>query len=988
MLAWTLATSLLAAPPAAELNLDLAAPLRTWDEAIPLGQGLLGGLLWGEGTTLRLSLDRGDLWDLRTPELATTPEFSYAHLRELVAAANHAAIVRIFDGLYRGPYPTKIGAGRLEMELPAGHELQRCGLDLAQAEGRAELAGGGTVRVIYCADPAVALLWLPVAPTAVRLRAPAAVEQLGYPAATLGGGLAAGEAWYLQPTAGELRYTALARWRAVDGGTLLAVTVATSSTRQDPRELARQAVDRALAQGWARLEAAHRAWWARFWAASSVTLPDPWIAQQYALVQYFYGAASRVGAPPIPLQGVWTADAGSLPPWKGDYHHDLNTQMTYAAYLPAGRYDEGRAFLEYLWDLLPRFREFARCFYGTPGAAVPAVMAVDGQPLGGWAMYSLAPSNAAWLAWLFVEHWRYTRDPQFLRERAWPWAREIGEQLAALLQPGADGVLRLPLSSSPEIHDNSLRAWLQPNSNYDLMCLEALFRGLAELAGVLELPAEVARWRTLATGLGPYLTSPDGALMFSAGEPVEASHRHFSHSMALHPFGLLHAASPTAARTIAATVARYEQHGSSAWCGYSFSWMAALRARLGQGEAAYEQLDTFVKAFCLRNGFHVNGDQSGLGLSNFTYRPVTLEGNFLAAQAVHEMLLQSWSADPGLATPLLRLFPAMPWRWDRASFSDLRAEGGHRVSATWEQHAVTSVRIVAGSAGLLRLLDPSAGRPPTWHGPQPQRVGLPPEFHVKQAAAGEDPEFHVKQAAAWEWLVQPGDVLAASWPAPATPQPRPAGAAEPLQLASGPIRLNRLPLRIGADSQGHSQFHGDLVHPAVYDRALSAAEVAQLASAAAPAGLPGCLVAPTPQATAGGYLNAAVADLLVRRQGTVVTAPDERFGQVFRLDGTGFLEVAADRRLDCRQGLTLAVWIRPRALPPAGARLLDKSPVGGATAYLLDTYPGDSLRLIVRDPHVGFPAKLPLQTWSHVAATVDGSGQAVLYVNGQARPPR
>ena len=89
------------------------------------------------------------------------------------------------------------------------------------------------------------------------------------------------------------------------------------------------------------------------------------ISRQYHLVQYFYGAASRRTAPPMPLQGVWTADNGGLPPWKGDYHNDLNTQMTYIAYQAAGHFDEGLSYLDYLWDRRDVFTAFARDFYGT-----------------------------------------------------------------------------------------------------------------------------------------------------------------------------------------------------------------------------------------------------------------------------------------------------------------------------------------------------------------------------------------------------------------------------------------------------------------------------------------------------------------------------------------------------------------------------------------------------------------------------------------------
>jgi hypothetical protein len=57
----------------------------------------------------------------------------------------------------------------------------------------------------------------------------------------------------------------------------------------------------------------------------------PAIQRQYNLVQSYYGAASRQGSPPIPLQGVWSADNGKIPAWFGDYHHDLNTELTYWA---------------------------------------------------------------------------------------------------------------------------------------------------------------------------------------------------------------------------------------------------------------------------------------------------------------------------------------------------------------------------------------------------------------------------------------------------------------------------------------------------------------------------------------------------------------------------------------------------------------------------------------------------------------------------------
>jgi alpha-L-fucosidase 2 len=149
-----------------------------------------------------------------------------------------------------------------------------------------------------------------------------------------------------------------------------------------------------------------------------------------------------------------------------------------------------------------------------------------------------------------------------------------------------------------------------------------------------------------------------------------------------------------------------------------------MQARVGDAEEAVKNLDIFVKAFVLRNGFHVNGDQTKSGYSNFTYRPFTLEGNFLASQAVQEMLLQSWSATPGkINTGIIRLFPATPKKWADASFTDLRAEGGYKVSASQKNNKITSFRIVANKAGIVRIKDNFQGQKPKWNLGKVQKKG-------------------------------------------------------------------------------------------------------------------------------------------------------------------------------------------------------------------------------------------------------------------------
>jgi alpha-L-fucosidase 2 len=753
-------------PPDASLNLKLAAPVKTWDEALPLGDGAMGVLLWGETNLLRLSLDRGDLWDERPSPtfLRVRDQFNWASLQRLVASNRIDEFNAICDANYNyNGSPTKLPAGRIEITLDPSQKVESFELNLATAEGVVHGKAAELARAFVNAadvEQPVALIRIHGPPLKeVRLKTPASVKKLGYPAPLTGE--AEGLRWFEQPAADGFSYAICAAWKRDGDSTLLAMTVATSAEGKSSRAVAQRRVEEALKEGYEKLFSHHADWWAKFWEHSSVNVPEPDILRHYYLVRYFYGAASPRVAPPMPLQGVWSADAGSLPPWKGDYHNDLNTQMTYLAYRTSGDFDEGLCFLDFLWDRLPVFRKFAKDFYHAPGAAVPGVMSLAGQPLGGWGQYSLSPTMGAWNAHLFYLHWRHTGDKKFLLERAYPFCREIGNCLRALLKPDTNGVLVLPLSSSPEIFDNSRRAFLKPNSNYDLASMKMLFLALAEMADAAGDEKESLGWAASAKQLGELHVAPDGTLLLDESTPLPGSHRHLSNLMALHPFNLVTVDGGERDRQIiAASLKDWDSKGTGAWCGYTFSWMSCLRARVGDAEAALRNLDIFVHAFILRNGFHANGDQTKSGFSDFTYRPFTLEGNFLAMEAVHEMLLQGWSPTPGRRdTEIVRIFPATPWRWHDVGFENLRAEGGWIVSARRENNATTWFKIWATRDGVLRVRDNFGGREPKWNLP---------------GVAKADGNFEIKLKA--------GQSLEAELVKPKTFPPAPANVAAPVVI--------------------------------------------------------------------------------------------------------------------------------------------------------------------------------------------------------------
>jgi len=291
-------------------------------------------------------------------------------------------------------------------------------------------------------------------------------------------------------------------------------------------------------------------------------------------------------------------------------------------------------------------------------------------------------------------------DPQFLKSRAYPYCKGIAEALAGLMK-AENGKLKLPLSSSPEIHNNSQKAWLTPNSNFDLSLVRWLFEANEEMARGLYLKSDVKRWQNLLTKMDPFAVEDNcGPLLVSPDEALKESHRHFSHLMPIYPLGTLNVEGTNKDREIIdASLKQVDSLGTKFWDGYSFSWMACMRARVGQGNRSLESLQDYMDCTS-RNGFHLNGPQTRKELSSYYgSRPFTLEGNFAASQAVHEMVLQSWGNR-------LRIFPAIPKEWQDVSFHQLRSEGGFIVDAERKGGRTIRIKITATVDQSLRLKNP------------------------------------------------------------------------------------------------------------------------------------------------------------------------------------------------------------------------------------------------------------------------------------------
>ncbi len=706
-----------------EHNLRFTTPAVTWDEGLPLGNGIMGALVWGGAApdnTLKISLDRADLWDLRSIPEFETADYSQAQMRHWRDNGNAEEIARLYDKPYESTGPTKIPAGRLLLSYPGAPAFEASSLDIQSGLANVNLAGGVKVRIFVHARQSVGLVRVTGTESPrIQLVAPlfhgqcegraasnsdyGDLPSLGYPAPIE----TSGSTWmaFTQQGHNGFSFAVYVAWRQVGSHWCAGWTVASSNEGTNVLLVARNRVDKVLKQSWSSEIESHRSWWTAYWEQSSLVLPNKVLEKQWYLGQYKFGAASRRGAPPLSLQGPWTADDGKLPPWKGDYHHDLNTELSYWPCYSANHLEEGLCYLDWLWDARQNNIDWTQRWWKAPGLNLPGVTDLKGNAMGGWPQYSFSATTGCWVAQHFYLHWRYSRDREFLHDRAYPYLKEIATFIEAVTaEKGVNDLRTLALSSSPETNDNRLEAWFPGITNYDLSLIRNLLGKAAELADELNLSVESAHWKSVLREMPELALAPDGALLVAEGFPLKESHRHFSWLMAIHPLGLIswNDGGP-ARRTIAASLADLKVHGPDWWCGFSYAWLANLQAKARDGAGAEKTLDIFCAAFTLRNSFHVNGDQSGQGYSKYTYRPFTLEGNFAAAAGIQEMLLQSNDG-------VVRIFPAIPQTWQDVSFHSLRAEGAFLVSAERRSGLVTRLRIVAEKGGVCTFESPFSGR--------------------------------------------------------------------------------------------------------------------------------------------------------------------------------------------------------------------------------------------------------------------------------------
>jgi len=675
---------------------------KRWDEGIPLGNGWLGALIWQKDNKLRMSLDRVDLWDDRPmPEI---DKLKFKWVVEKVKMNQYDSVQKIGDQPYeKYPAPTKIPGAALEFDLTKIGKVKKVSLDISNGLSVIEFENGvkfnnyihATRQVGYFGfentnEDLIPELIIPNYNTGNNGKAGNSVsgqspERLGYEKGTIKKGI--DYILYHQPTWKDNYYEVLIKWYKFPGKRIVGEWTITNN---QPASLPALNVLLKEPTGWP----SHIDWWNDYWKRSSVSIPDSILERQYYLDMYKFGCVARSNTPPISLQAIWTADDGRLPPWKGDFHHDLNTELSYWPGYSGNHLDLTEGFTNWLWKVKDENKKWTKQYFEIDGLNVPGVTTISGKPMGGWIQYSMSPTTSAWLAQHFYWQWKYSKDKVFLKERVYPYISEVAHFIEQLTESDS-GLRKLPLSSTPEYNDNNIRAWFLDWTNYDLALVKYLFDITREVYFFSGHENTTRFWDNIRNNFQK-LNYDTSGLTIAVNQQLEHSHRHQNHLLAIHPLGLLNVEDSAQKTIIENSLKRIEKLGTRQWVGYSFTWIASIYARAQNGDSAAINLKRFATNFVSSNSFHLNGDQKGGEYSDFTYRPFVLDGNFSFAQGIHEMLLQSHK-------DFIEVFPAIPREWKNVSFKTLRAEGAFLISAKKENGVAMEVKIRSEAGGILRI---------------------------------------------------------------------------------------------------------------------------------------------------------------------------------------------------------------------------------------------------------------------------------------------
>ncbi len=415
--------------------------------------------------------------------------------------------------------------------------------------------------------------------------------------------------------------------------------------------------------------------------------------------RYLMISSCIAGKLPPNLQGKWNGEID--PPWKSDYHFDINLQMNEWMIEGANLSEFAEGLTDFLLSFVENGKESAKKLYGCRGIWLPLAADVWGRCTPESFGYAVWVGAAAWLAQSMWQHYVYTGDKFYLQHKAYKFFKEIAIFYEDFLQEDENGVMQIMPSQSPENRFagacDLITVGICSSSAIDVqLAYDALGYAVktAEILGVDKEEAE--KWESLRNKLPEFKIGSDGRLLEwnEEFEEEQPGHKHLSHLYGLYPSDIFTPEGRQKEYDAAVKSFEYRMSHESGYTGWSRAWISCICARIADREGFYRQIEGLLKDFATESLLDIHPDPLKPGIDPDIFQ---IDGNFGMVSAVMEAVC-------GCFDGKAHFLRALPEEWKNGHISGMKLPGGHTVSFEWQDGKVTKLDVEIGFGGSLKAV--------------------------------------------------------------------------------------------------------------------------------------------------------------------------------------------------------------------------------------------------------------------------------------------